>query len=133
MRLYVNAVSKQHIGYTPDMLYINSKEGVRKEYDIQGDDDFDNDGLNCRVKGDLFIANEDDYYEMDDNQIEELVKSLQDKENKIIITIYPVDDSDKNLELVSEDELTNCSATLCISNSKQEFEVSFEFKTECYA
>ena len=133
MRLYVSGISKNNIGYTPDMLCINGKNGLRRDYDIQGDDDFDPNGFNCRVKGDLFIAHEDDYFEMTDEQIEELVKLLQDKENEIIITVYPYDDSDDNLKLVGKDKLTNCSAKLCIANSKQEFEVDFEFATECYA
>jgi hypothetical protein len=65
-----------------------------------------------------------------------LKKLLQDPESEIIITIYPVDDSetDENLKKVETDQLTDCSAKLdyYIPNENKIETVNFKFVTECY-
>lgn len=57
MRLYLNAKSKNKIGYTPDWLkvtYTNEKgEDIELTLDIQGFTDYHTDCLNCRTKGEL--------------------------------------------------------------------------------
>lgn len=137
MRLYCYGESQNGVGYTPDMLTINCANGKRRVYDIQGDVDYDADKLNCRCKGDLFIANdeENDYFEMTDKQVKELVKLLKNPKNEIIITIYPGTEQEEkeNLaNLIHEDLLTNCEATLMICTKKKDYEVDFKFTTECY-
>lgn len=134
MVLYLNADSKNNVGYTPDTLIIE-KAGKRLEYDIQGDDDFDIDRLNCRVKGDLFLKNEltDDYNELTSKNVEELLKALKDKASDIIIAIYPAsfsteDDELERYEKARTDELTNCEGLLCIKGQ----EVNFKFRCEFY-
>ena len=55
MRLYLDAESKNNIGYTPDWLKVSYKEN-RQDYelvlDIQAWIDYDSKRLSCRCKGD---------------------------------------------------------------------------------
>lgn len=83
MRLYLDANSKNHIGYTPDFLIIENS-GNTYIYDVQGEIDYDPTRLACRVKGDLFIEKEDedginDYFELSEED-EKTLKSLLDDE-----------------------------------------------------
>ncbi len=144
MRLYVSGNSKNNVGYTPDVLTINNGD-LQYNYDIQGEIGFEEDTLDCCAKGDLFIqvqdaendvAIDEDYRDMTIEDYHLLKKLLQDPESEIIITIYPVDDSetDENLKKVETDRLTDCSAQLdyYIPNEDKIETVNFKFVTECY-
>ena len=56
MRLYLEAESKNKVGYTPDWLkvsYYENGERMELTLDIPGDIGYDIDCLSCRCKGDL--------------------------------------------------------------------------------
>lgn len=56
MRLYLNAESKNNVGYIPDWLRVSyQKDGQNYELtlDIQAWIDYNNECLSCRCKGDL--------------------------------------------------------------------------------
>lgn len=127
MRLYLSGDSKNKIGYTPDFIVINENH-----YDIQGDIDYDSTTLSCRVKGELFVAKEDDYYPLDEKEEEKLLNLLNAKDSKFTIVIYPVDDDKENFEKVKTDVLTNCEGEIIIKLFGQVVSRKFTFETECY-
>ena len=139
MRLYLSGYSKFNIGYTPDTLIIETKDGKHYVYDIQGDVDYDLDSLNCRVKGDLFLKveladNYDDYLDCKTNNLyEQLLELLNDKENKVIVSIYPTPQNEENPNL-NDDILTSCSGKLevFIPRLNESKEIDFDFTTEFY-
>lgn len=121
MRLYLSATSKNHIGYTPDVLVIKTKRKTY-EYDINGTVDFDYDGLDCRVKGDLEIRDSktEEFREMNKAEEAKLLTLLSDltKNKAIEINIYPAEDREEQewVDLVENDELDEGSATLELNN-----------------
>lgn len=127
MRLYLSGESKNQIGYTPDFIVINGNH-----YDIQGDIDYDPTTLSCRVKGELFVAKEDDYYPLDEKEEEKLLNLLNAEDSKFTIVIYPVDDNEENFEKVRTDVLINCEGEIMIKLFGQEVSRKFTFETECY-
>lgn len=129
MRLYLSGDSKNKVGYTPDFIIINGNH-----YDIQGAIDYDSETLNCRVKGDIFVAKEDDYYPLDEKEEEKLLNLLNSNDSKFSIVIYPVDDSEdeENFEKVKNDILINCEGEIFIKLLGQEISKKFVFETECY-
>lgn len=139
MRLYLSGESKFNIGYTPDTLIIVTKDDKQYEFDIQGDVDYESDSLNCRVKGDLFfkvdLADDyDDYLDCKTNNLyEKLLELLNNKENKVIIAIYPTSECEDNPNL-GKDELTSCKGKLSVylPQHNEEKEVDFDFRTEFY-
>ena len=129
MKLYLSGDSKNKVGYTPDFIIINGNH-----YDIQGAIDYDSETLSCRVKGDLFVAKEDDYYPLDEKEEEKLFNLLKSNDSKFSIVIYPVDDSEdeENFEKVKNDILINCEGEIFIKLLGQEISKKFVFETECY-
>lgn len=128
MRLYLSAESKNHIGYTPDTLIVEHK-GRTFIYDIQGNVDYDKDGLNCRVKGILALRDDnlDDYVELNDQGYKDLAKMLSDPTTKVIVAIYPDSEFEHLTEQLNTDEV-NGFGEFCYDNESY----AFEFNTEFY-
>lgn len=144
MRLYLNAKSKNKIGYTPDWLkvtYTNGKgEDIELTLDIQGWTDYHTDGLHCRVKGellpwttyDLETGEEADLSKIEDIEmlysVEELLNIIENGMNHII-GVFPADTSEEGIaaaEEVDEEDLEYGEAELIWG----EREVHFMFETE---
>ena len=151
MRLYLDAESKNKVGYTPDWLkvsYYKNGERIELVLDIQGDIGYDEDCLSCRCKGDLIpwvlynceSGDEIDLYSLTDAQIEDMFPD--EKVAKIIcesedyeIGIYPVTNGD-----CDDDEIFERAEDDVVSNGKGSFEMfvndehcyqkDFEFETE---
>lgn len=123
MILYLNAISKNNIGYTPDSLIIDNKV-----YDIQGDIDYSTKGLSCRVKGDLFIEKDNEYCLMNKKEERRLLELLRSSK-EITVAIYPVDE---NATGIKDDELIDCEGEIFINLLGKEIKKKFNFITECY-
>lgn len=142
MRLYLDSETTKNIGYTPDWIkifYFNEKEEeVELTLDIRGEIDYENDGLDCRVKGELvpwvlyncetgeeidLEADEEAAAEFTDEKVFELFKNS----DGYTLGIYPVDDSTNDWE---DDVFTEREGTLevCIdgeilSHEFRDFEI----------
>ena len=150
MRLYLEAESKNKVGYTPDWLevtfYENGKQ-MELTLDIQGDIGYDDKCLSCRCKGDLIPwvlydcenGDEIDLYSMNDEQIEKMFPN--EKVAKIIcegsdhrIGIYPVTNGDCDDEEIfntaENDEISNCKGLFEMFINDKCYEKEFEFETE---
>lgn len=144
MRLYLNADSKNNIGYTPDWLKVTYKE-QELTLDVRGDIDYDTDCLNCRCKRELipwvlydFIdGDEIDLSELSDEEIDEMfpvkkiVEFLQNGSN-FRIGVYPANDSQENMKLAKDDVLTGCAGFLDIYDGVNDIHINFEFEAEFY-
>lgn len=129
MRLYLNSKSERKLGYTPDWIkifYFNEKdEEMELTLDIRGDIDYEKDGLDCRVKGELvpwvlincetgeetdLEADKDVAAEFTDERVFELFKNSLTYR----VGVYPVDDSTNAWE---DDVFTEREGTLevCIN------------------
>lgn len=144
MRLYLNAKSKNKIGYTPDWLkvtYTNEKgEDIELTLDIQGWTDYHTDGLNCRTKGELLpwttydletgeetdlsaIENIEEIYSVD--YLLDIIENGDDH----IIGVFPADTSEEGIEAAEDvdgDDLGYGEAELIWG----ERTVYFKFETE---
>lgn len=113
MRLFLEANTTQNIGYTPDWVkiyFFNEKEEeMELTLDIQGELGYENNGFNCRVKGDLIpwvLVNCDTGEEIDLELDEkaasgftgERVFELFKNSDTYIVGVYPVDDSTNDWE-----------------------------------
>lgn len=110
MRLYLNAESKNKIGYTPDWLQVSfyeNGEQMELTLDIQGDIGYDDGCLSCRCKGELVPwvlyncenGNEVDLYSMTEEEIERIfpdkrVAKIICEGNDYRIGVYPVTNAD---------------------------------------
>ena len=146
MRLYLNAESKNNIGYTPDWLKVSYKEDGKElelTLDIQGDIDFDTDCLDCRCKGDLIPwvlydkinGDETDLYELSEEEVDKMFPIKRIAELLLVgtdfrIGVYPAYDSKENLELAEEDVLSDCVGTCELYDGENDYKVRFEFETE---
>lgn len=104
MRLYLNAKSKNGIGYTPDWLQVRF-DNYELILDIQGAIDYDKETLDCRCKGELIpwtllnleTGDETDLWELPKEKIEEMFPEKRIAEivcdsKDYRIGVYPVDD-----------------------------------------
>ena len=150
MRLYLNAESKNNIGYTPDWLkvsYQENGEDFELTLDIQGDIEYDTDCLNCRCKGDLIPwvlydcenGDEIDLYSMTDEQIEKIFPD--ERVAKIIcdgsdhrIGIYPVTNGDcedeEIFEMAEDDDVSDGKGSFAMLVDGEYYHKEFEFETE---
>ena len=108
MRLYLKAESKNKIGYTPDFIQVSYEENetvYELDFDIQGWVDYDNDGLDCRCKGELtpwVLRNVDtdeeiNLYELETEEYEEMfptkrIAEIFENGFEFLVGIYPVND-----------------------------------------
>lgn len=151
MRLYLNAESKNKVGYTPDWLRVSFYEnGERMELtlDIQGDIGYDKDCLSCRCKGDLipWVLNncengdEVDLYSLTEKQIEKMFPD--ERVAKIIcesedyeVGIFPVTNGDCDDEEIfkraEDDDVDNCKGSFeMFVDDEHYYHKDFEFETQ---
>lgn len=148
MRLYLEAESKNKVGYTPDWLRVSYyKNGDRMELtlDIQGEVNYIDKCLSCRCKGYLIpwglynceSGDEIDLYSLSDEQIEDIlphaeVARIICESEDYEIGIYPVTNGN--------DEIFERAKTDVVSDGKGSFEIfvddenyyrkDFEFEVE---
>lgn len=147
MRLYLDAKSKNNIGYTPDWLKVSyEKDGqpMVLTLDIQGDIDYSPNTLSCRCKGDLIpwvlydceTGDEIDLSTLSEEEIEDMFPNAKIAEiicsNDVCeIGIYPVNDNDETFELAEEDTLSNCEGRIeMYVDENNYFTKDFEFEVE---
>lgn len=144
MRLYLNAESKNKIGYTPDWLKVSYKENEQNmelTLDIQGEIDYDTDCLSCRCKGDLipWVLNncengdEIDLYDMPTEKVDEMfpikkIAEILQGGTNFVIGVYPP--NDRHLESAGEDILSNCTGLCELYDGENDYKIRFEFETE---
>ena len=147
MRLYLNARSKNNIGYVPDWLKVCYKENGQElelALDIQGEISYEKNGLDCRCKGDLVPwtlfnmenGEEINYDEMSEEEVDKLlpIKKIADilqTGTDFRIGIYPADCSHCNVwESAKEDVLSDCKGTCMLYDGENEYEINFVFEAE---
>lgn len=144
MRLYLNAESKNGIGYTPDWLkvfYTVGGDEYTLTLDIRGWIDYDNEGLNCRCKGELVpwvLYNHETGDEHDLSELPEDVVNFTSgpianiicNGNEFTVGVYPVNDSDENMEMVDSDILSNGTGSFEMYVDGESYEKEFEFDVE---
>ena len=151
MRLYLNAESKNKVGYTPDWLRVSFyKNGERMELtlDIQGDIGYDEDCLSCRCKGDLIpwvlcnceSGDEIDLYSLADKEIDymfpdERIARIICESEDYEIGIYPVTNGDRDdkeiFKRAEEDTVSNCKCSFeMFIDDENYYQKDFEFETE---
>lgn len=150
MRLYLNAESKNKVGYTPDWLKVSfykNDELMELTLDIQGEIGYDENCLSCCCKGDLIpwvlynceSGDETDLYSLTDEQVKDIFPD--ERIAKVIceskdyeIGIYPVTNGDCN-----DAEIFKIAESDIVSNGRGYFEMfidehcyhkEFEFETE---
>lgn len=144
MKLYLDAKSKNNIGYTPDWLKIDYEENdccYTLTLDIQGDIDYDKNTLSCRCKGDLIPwvlddnenGDEYDLSEVDEDELEsimpfEKIISIIENGTNYTVGIYPV--FEKDFDLAEDDELSDCHGSINIYHYGKEIKKDFVFETE---
>ena len=150
MRLYLEAESKNRVGYTPDWLevtfYENGKQ-MELTLDIQGDIGYDDKCLSCRCKGylipwvlyDCESGDEVDLYSMTDEQIEKILPDERIAEiicegSDHRIGIYPVTNGDfadeEIFDMAKDDDLSDGKGSFEMSVDGECYHKEFEFKTE---
>jgi hypothetical protein len=133
MRLYLDTDSKKHIGYTPDWLKVTYNE-LEYTFDIQGEIDYEKDGLHCRVKGDLIpwttydldIGSDEDIYMCDiipPEMIAEIIKNGYDYR----VGLYPSDDSKEGIDAAENDSVDDGHGIFIYG---YDYYVEFTFETE---
>ena len=150
MRLYLNAKSKNNVGYTPDWLkvtfYENGKQ-MELTLDIQGDIGYDDKRLSCRCKGDLIpwvlydceSGDEVDLYSMTDEQIEKIFSD--ERIARIIcegsdyrIGIFPVTngdcDDEEIFKMAEDDDVSGGKGSFEMFANDEHYHKEFEFETE---
>jgi len=148
MRLYLNAKSKNNIGYTPDWLkvsYVEDRQNFELTLDIHGDIDYDPNSLDCRCKGELILwvlynntnGSEIDLYDLSEEEVDEMfpikrIAELLQMGTEFIVGIYPVNDSEENLKLCNEDTFSDCIGICELYDGENDYEIRFEFETEYY-
>ena len=146
MRLYLDAKSKNNIGYTPDWLKVTYEEnGERLDLtlDIQGEIGYDPKCLSCRCKGDLIpwvlwnceTGDEIDLSSMDEDEVEAIlpykrVAEIVCNSDSYEIGIYPVKDNDETFKLAEEDKLSDCKGYVEIHVDGDDYTKEFEFDIE---
>jgi hypothetical protein len=142
MNLWLDAKSKNNIGYTPDWIqvtYMDNKKSYELTFDIRGEIAYKDDTLSCRCKGNIYpwtfwdieTGKETDLTQLSENEL----KVWETKENIIeifksgtefIIGIYPVEHDDVTFKNAENDIVSEGKGKIQID----EFELDFEFTTE---
>lgn len=133
MRLYASAKSANGITYVPDVLIINEFD-KEYEYDINGTVEYDKGNLDCVVRGDLEIRDQetDEFRELTLEEKKELIILLSSlvRHKKITINVHPMldDEKEETINAVNNDILGPGSGTLEINIGLYEIiEIDFEF------
>lgn len=145
MRLYLDAESKNNIGYTPDWIQVTyDEDGKHFELtlDIRGDIDYDPTCLSCRCKGELVPwtlwidhGDEIDLSELSEEEIDERYpnKKLSEiftKGYNFLVGVYPVDD--QNYDDYDDIDCLEGIGTVELYDSEEDkiYTRRFEFDTE---
>lgn len=147
MRLYLNAKSKSHRGYTPDWLKVSYNEnGINYDLtlDIQGDIDYDPECLDCRCKGDLnpwalysLESGEDiDLSELSEDEVDAMfpvskIIEILRKGTEFVVGVYPVDDTNYCPEN-TEDDLSEGTGSCELWDGETAHIINFKFMAEFY-
>lgn len=147
MRLYLNAKSKSHRGYTPDWLKVSYKEdGINYDLtlDIQGEFDYDPEYLNCCCKGNLnpwvlyncTSGEEIDLYELSEEEVSAMFPILKiieilRKGTEFVVGVYPVDDTNYCSE-DAEDDLSEGTGSCELFDGETLHTIDFKFTVESY-
>lgn len=146
MRLYLDAESKNNIGYTPDWLKVSYEENGQEfelTLDIQGEIGYDNKCLNCRCKGDFIPwvlynmdnGDEIDLYDLSEEEVEKMfpvkrIAELLQVGTDFRIGVYPTVEGEEIFKLAEEDVLSDCTGLCEIYDGENTHEIRFEFETE---
>lgn len=146
MRLYLNAESKNNIGYTPDWLQVSYELNEQKfelTLDIQGEITYNNHCLNCRCKGDLIpwvlfnceSGDEIDLYNLSDEEVDKMfpvkrIAEILQIGTDFIIGVYSTDSDEEICKLANKDVLSNCTGLCDIYDGETEHKINFTFETE---
>lgn len=133
MKLYVSAKSANGITYVPDVLTIKEFD-KEYEYDINGTVEYDKENLDCVVRGDLEIRDQetDEFRELTLEEKKELIILLSSlvKHKTITINVHPMldDEKEETINAVNNDILGPGSGRLEINIGLYEIiEIDFEF------
>lgn len=142
MILYLEAESKNSIGYTPDWIQVTYNENGKQlelTLDIQGWIDYNKDCLSCRCKGELVpwtLVNlgdgeEIDLSEMSEEEVEEeypdeKLFEILAKGYDFLVGVYPVNDDNYD----NTDRLEKGTGTVEFYVSNEIHSINFEFDTE---
>lgn len=145
MRLYLNAESKNNVGYIPDWMRVSYQKDDQ-EYeltlDIQAWIDYDNKCLSCRCKGDLIpwalwnyaTCEETDLSSLSEEELDTIFPSKKIAEivcnsDTFEVGIYPTDN--ENFDLAESDVLSQCEGSfeMTVSGNKY-YQKDFQFTTE---
>lgn len=145
MRLYLNAESKNNVGYTPDWLKVSYKENgqnYKLTLDIQAWIDYNNECLSCRCKGDLIpwvlwnctTGEETDLNSLSGEELE--IKFPNRKIAEIVcnsssyeVGIYPADE--EKFDLAENDILSQCEGIFEMYIDEDNYiQKDFQFTTE---
>lgn len=145
MILYLEAESKNSIGYTPDWIQATYNENGKQlelTLDIQGWIDYNKDCLSCRCKGELVpwtLVNlgdgeEIDLSEMSEEEVEEeypdeKLFEIFAKGYDFLVGVYPVNDDNYD----NTDHLEKGTGTVEFYVSDEIHSINFEFDTEVNA
>lgn len=141
MRLYLNAKSKDGIGYTPDWLQVRF-DNYELTLDIQGSIDYDKKTLSCRCKGELIpwtllnleTGDEVDLWELPKDKVEEMFPEKRIAEivcdsKDYKIGVYPIDDD--VFEEALFDTLSDCNGLFeMFIDEYHYYKKEFKFYTE---
>lgn len=145
MRLYLDAESKNNIGYTPDWLKVSYRENGQNYnlvLDIQAWIDYDNKRLSCRCKGDLIpwvlwsctTGEETDLSSLSEEELAIIFPSKRIAEivcnsNTFEVGIYPTDN--ENFDLAENDVLSQCKGSFeMYVDENYHYQKDFEFGVE---
>ena len=145
MRLYLDAESKNNIGYTPDWLKVSyKKNGQDYELvlDIQAWIDYDNESLSCRCKGDLVpwvlwnctTGEETDLSSLSEDELNVVFPSKKIAEivcnsSSYEVGIYPTDE--EKFDLAENDILSQCEGSFEMYVDKTHYyRKDFKFEVE---
>lgn len=145
MRLYLNAESKNNVGYIPDWLRVSYQKDDQ-EYeltlDIQAWIDYNNECLSCRCKGDLIpwvLLSCNTGNEINLGSVSDAERSILFPDYKIAeivcngsnyeVGIYPTDE--EKIDLAENDILSQCEGSfeMTVSGNKY-YQKDFQFITE---
>ena len=145
MRLYLDAESKNNIGYTPDWIKVSYKENGQDyelTLDIQAWIDYNNECLSCRCKGDLIpwvlwncaTSEETDLSSLSEEELDirfpsKRIAEIVCNNDTFEVGIYPTDN--ENFDLAESDVLSQCEGSFeMYVDENHYYQKDFEFEIE---
>lgn len=145
MILYLDAESKNNIGYIPNWLKVSYKENGQ-DYelvlDIQAWIDYNDKRLSCRCKGDLVpwvlwnceTGEETDLSSLSEEELDiifpsERIAEIVYNSSSYEVGIYPADE--EKFDLAENDVLSQCEGTFeMYVDDNHDYQKDFEFEVE---